>query len=110
VNYDLSSLIPQWVKSEEDIVFIFDSFTQGGHPRPAVWGPKFQGEFVQRMLELNYNHEEDFFVVTGHFIPVTTAMATLGMMFDEFTILQFSNSDRGYSSIKMEYSNADITD
>ena len=107
VAYDLTSLVPQWVKDESDVVLIFDSLSTDGIPRPSVWSKEFQKQVIQILDKLKFDTELDYFVVTGHFVPITTACCIFGMLFDTFTILQFSNAERAYIAIRVEYQNAD---
>jgi|SRR3972149_6818775 len=101
-NYDFSSLIPRWIPNEDSIVYLFQSGQENGNYRPSVWNKRYQEAIVDRLTKENFDPNVDFFVVTGPFIPITVACATLGLLFDYFTMLQFSTAECSYNTIIME--------
>ena len=100
-NYDFTSLIPQWVDSEDNFIYLFNG--ESGNYRPSVWNKMYQQAIIERLISEKFDPEVDFFVVTGAFIPITIACAVLGITFDAFQMLQFSNAESSYNLVRMEY-------
>lgn len=105
VNYDFSALIGKWVPSKDNFVYLFSSNVEVGKYRPSVWNKKYQEEIIKRLTDEGFDPELDYFVVTGPFIPTTLACAVMGLMYDSFRMLQFSNAEASYCLIKVEYHN-----
>lgn len=98
LDYDFTSLYPRWIETENDIVCIF----QNRHP--PVWDKKFQTTLISQLENKKFDPLLDYFVITGAFIPITLSCCVLGMLFDDFKILQFWSAESAYSMIHMQYS------
>jgi hypothetical protein len=81
-----------------DLIYLFKT----SEPRPSIYTVQYQDELARRFRELNFDPENDTFVLTGYTSAVCIAVAVLSKMYDEFDVLMYHSPSHAYTEVTIE--------
>jgi len=80
-----------------DIVFMF----KRSDSRPSIFSERFQALVEQRLRELEFDPEYDYFVMTGYMIGICVVVSVLSRMFVAFDTLIFHAPTSSYTEVTL---------
>jgi hypothetical protein len=63
-------------------------------PRPSIWSDDFEDRVLERLIEVRFNPDRDFIILTGQVVPLVRATTVVSEAYGHFKVLAFDTRDR----------------